>query len=625
MNSNLLTSYYFLAVLAENDSDIYDSVYVPLCKRSLYRISFEKKEGTHLDVQKRLFEDYGLNVPEEIVRQLLVRISRKLSSREKKQYSFNLMENGRCFQFADFSYDKIEDTYNSIRRGANALENAFQEFAKAQGSESEIPFQSFIDANKQVLSSYFTGKSKDSVIDDKYFLHAKFLQKIEQSHHDLYKAAEKAYLGSIIAAYLESGIDVGAKQESGVVYYLDTRVIFEILDLQAPESTQPARDMLALIKSTGGKSRVFSITIGEMTDILKKELSVFNSDHPTTSIGEACKRRGMNKLALISLQGKLASELNKNYGIEMDPISDSMLQRYRGSSDVERLVDTGYSPSNARHDVAAYLCVRERRVGQSLFQKQTHWFVTANDKLCAFNEKHKTGLFPEIILSSELTSILFLRHPKQFASAVSKNGLSALIAQTLIDEYADPDLINKFDRVMREKVDVTDEEYDLLLNYLASESTQRIEQLIDDVNKNEPEVANQCVHDIVNRIRTEKESEAQAFRDIEDEKESAIRERTKQEAINSELESSLASSELQLKESLDKLSKQEAEIEQLNKRNRRWIYVVVGIALVFIGYLLISFFSFKECIKSIIKWVIGAGGFWAFSNFVLNVYKTLKK
>lgn len=625
MDSNLLTSYYFLAALAENNTDIYDSVYVPLCKRCLFRISADKNEGTHLDVQKKLHDDYGLVVPEDIVRQLLVRISSQLSMRERRAYGFNLMDKGRCFQFNEFSYNKMENTYNSIRRGAGALEEAFQDFVKAQGQEPTIPFQNFIDANKHKLSSFFSNKSEEPDVEEEYLLHAKFLRKIEYSHHELYKAAEKAYLGSIIAAYLESGVNVEAKQDSGVVYFLDTRVLFEILDLQDPESTKPARDLLGLIKNTGGKPRVLSITITEMTEILKRELSLYDLKNPTTTIGDACKRRQLKKTLLVNLQAKLADELKKQHDIELDTLSESKIQQYRDSYDVAKLVSTGYSPSNARHDVSAYLCVRERRSVQTLLQKQSYWFVTANKRLCAFNEKHKTGSFPEIILSSELTSLLFLRNPKQYASLVSSKGLSALIALTLTEEFADRDLINQFDSAVREKVEVTEEDYNLLLNYLATESTKRINNLIDNVRNNSADVASQHVHEMVNKARAEKEKDSQTMREVEDEKDKAVQERRKQEEINAELERRLTESEQKWTSAIEKLDNQEQDIDRLKKINRRWLFVLISIVVVAVCYFLLQIDGLCGWFEKFITWVMGLSGLWGFLNFVLNLWGKIKK
>lgn len=622
MDSTLLSSYYFLAALAENNSDIYDSVYVPLCKRCLFRISSVKKAGTHIDVQRQLFDDYGLNVPEEIVRQLIVRINNRLSSRERRNYGFSISNKGKCFKFDEFSYKTIEETYNSIRRGANALEEAFQEYVKAEGIESSIPFQNFIDANKQKLSSYFSGSGDTVSFDDAYLTHAKFLRRIEHSHHELYKAAEKAYLGSIIAAYFEAGVDVAAKQDSGVVYYLDTRVIFEILDLQDPESTKPARDLLDLIKKTGGKPKVLSITIGEMTEILKKELASFNPQHPTTTIGDACKRKGAKKRELLELHGKLTRILEERHGITMDKLSEPKVQQYYGSEDVDKLKAIGYAPSNARHDVAAYLAVRDRRSVRELVQKQDYWFVSVNERLCSFNKRVKTGSFPEIILSPELTSLLFLRNPKQYASTVSSKGLGSLIALTLTEEFADRDLINEFDHVVRTKVDVTEEDYNLLIDYLATESTGRLHKLIDDVSQESQDEASQQVHEIVNKARARKEQEAQILSDFEEDKEKAIRAKENQEKINETLEQRLSKSEKELSDIASLLKQQSEENETLkrkNKQNKRWMAMLIGLIVIAVCCILLQNDSIKAYAGSAIDWIIAASGLWTFINLVINL------
>lgn len=632
MDSNLLTSYCFLATLAENNTDIYDSVYVPLCKRCLSRIAHEKKQGSHLDVQKQFLDDYGLNVPAEIVRQLLVRINHRLSTRERNSFGFTILDKGKFFQFDHFSYGLIEETYNQIKRGANALEEAFQEYVRAQGQEPNTPFQDFIDANKHKLSSYFTGKSNRVAVDEAFLLHAKFLRYIENSHHELYKAAEKSYLGSIIAAYFESGVDVEARQDSGVVYYLDTRVLFEILDLQDPESTKPAQDLLSLIKKTGGKPRVLSITINEMTEILAKELQAYSLSNPKTTIGDACKRRGLKKVALVSLHGNLTKELQDNYGISMDLVSDSFIKKNTESTDIPALMSIGYRSSNAKHDVLAYLTVREKRSTQLLVQKIDYWFVTVNERLCSFNKRRKDSSIPEIILSSELTSVLFLRNPKDYASAVSSKGLASLIAQTLTDEFADRDLINQFDELVHGKVEVSNEDYGLLIRYLATESTSRLYSLIEDVTTKDSKAVNQQIQEIVNKTRTEIETDQQAFRELENKKAAAEEKSRNQEEINKELEKRLAISERQIEAVAKSLESQEKEnqrrddeIKKLRAKDRRWLYVVIGIVVLAASFWISSINGIGECWKQILNVVKGAGGLWTFCNLILNLLSSFKK
>lgn len=632
MDSNLLTSYYFLATLAENNADIYDSVYVPLCKRCLSRIAREKNQGSQFDVQKQFLDDYGLNVPAEIVRQLLVRIYNRLSTRERNSFGFTILDKGRFFQFDQFSYGSIEESYNQIRRGANALEDAFQDFVRAQGQAPIVPFQDFVDANKHKLSSYFTGKSNQVAVDEAFLLHAKFLRHIENSHHELYKAAEKSYLGSIIAAYFESGVNVEAKQDSGVVYYLDTRVLFEILDLQDPESTKPAQDLLSLIKKTGGKPRVLSITINEMTEILAKELQAYNLTNPKTTIGDACKRRGLKKIALVSLHGNLTKELQESYGISMDLVSEPFINKNAKSVDIPALMSIGYRSSNARHDVLAYLNVRDKRSTQNLVQKIDYWFVTVNERLCSFNNRRKVSSFPEIILSSELTSLLFLRNPKDYASEVSSKGLASLIAQTLTDEYADRDLINQFDELVHGKVDVSNEDYELLIRYLATESTSRLYSLIEDITTKDSATFNQQIQEIVNKTRTGLETEQQALRELESKKEAAEERSRNQEEINTELEKRLADSEQRIAAVSRSLEQQEVEnkkrddeIKKLRAKNTRWWFVLIGVFVVTISYMLSSINGVSECWKQILTWVKGAGGLWAFCNLALNLFTKSKK
>ena len=43
-------------------------------------------------------------------------------------------------------------------------------------------------------------------------------------------------MGSIIASYIESDMDVNAKPESKATYFLDSKIVLEALDLQNQDS-----------------------------------------------------------------------------------------------------------------------------------------------------------------------------------------------------------------------------------------------------------------------------------------------------------------------------------------------------------------------------------------------------
>ena len=65
MSHNILTSYSFLASLNETGTDMYNAVYVPMCKRavSLYASKRKQNHGTALDIKQIISEEYGIDIP----------------------------------------------------------------------------------------------------------------------------------------------------------------------------------------------------------------------------------------------------------------------------------------------------------------------------------------------------------------------------------------------------------------------------------------------------------------------------------------------------------------------------------------------------------------------------------
>ena len=62
-NDNLLSSYCFLAALTENQNDLLNHVYVPICNRtlSLYSLS-GATHGTATDIKKIINDEYGIPI-----------------------------------------------------------------------------------------------------------------------------------------------------------------------------------------------------------------------------------------------------------------------------------------------------------------------------------------------------------------------------------------------------------------------------------------------------------------------------------------------------------------------------------------------------------------------------------
>lgn len=116
MNDNVLTSYSFLAALSENETDIYKTVYLPLFKRAISSYAAKKSskvsnsiQGTDIDIQSIILEEYGIEVPILIVRKLIKAVGTSLSKKERNIFKFDIFEDGKAFQFTNYNYFSTEE------------------------------------------------------------------------------------------------------------------------------------------------------------------------------------------------------------------------------------------------------------------------------------------------------------------------------------------------------------------------------------------------------------------------------------------------------------------------------------------------------------------------------------
>ena len=640
MNDNVLTSYSFLAALSENETDIYKTVYLPLFKRAISSYAAKKSskvsnsiQGTDIDIQSIILEEYGIEVPILIVRKLIKAVGTSLSKKERNIFKFDLFEDGKAFQFTNYNYFSTEEIYDRERRNAQALQQAFEDYLKSENlSEKNIPsFSQFIDKNKCNLSSFFSGKN--GLIHDvegSFMAHVNFLQHIEGGYHYLYQTAERIYLGSVIASFLETGVDLESKMDNNIIYYLDTQIVLEALDLQKAEDTLPTQELLKLIRATGGKIRLLDITINEIHKIIELAINNYSKSHPTTTVNEACVRIGKNKTWLISINGKLESFIKAELQVDIDGILETKMSLYSKSEDVNLLKQTRIHKSTAIHDVAAYLHVRDRREGNiRLFQKAKYWFVTANKKLADFNISRKTnGFVNETIMPEELTSLLFLKNPQKLAKKVSQIGLNELIAQTLSEEYASKELINEIDIAIKESADLSAEDYNILFSSIALQSTNKIQKLLEEIS--DKRKFNESIHKLIEKERTkrakskeEKLQRQKLFEEVNHEKLS-LEEKLKN------LEAKLSQGEKEREEQQERIRKiEEQQAESLLKRKKaqRSFWLALGGLILSIVIFLVALYypTLFSGMKDFIKGIASLGGVWGLISLIINICKLFHK
>lgn len=629
MSEQLLTTYSFFAALTENSTDIYRTVYIPICKRALSLYAKKESRGSDQDIRNIISDEYGINVPLLIIRKLIKSVVNDLSRKDKSKFDFQIVESGNnfFFSFKSFSFSNIENSYEAERRKTNALQQAFETFTKESGDKVEnIPtFSEFINKNKNRISSFLSGRVSDIInINDSarsFLPHVRFLQYIEQYNDVLYSTTKQIFIGSVIASYLESELDLDAKMERGTSYYLDTQIVLELLDLQRSEDTLPTKELVNLIHETGGNVRIMSITLEEIRTSIENAIHSYDRKAPTSTINEACERLKKNKTWLINLNGKLEEILTKDYKINIDKVSDNYINEISVSDDAKILKEIRYKKNTALHDVVAYMFVREKRKHDSnkkLLQKASYWFITANKKLCEFNIAKKiNGNAPEIILPEELTSLLFLQNPIKYSGKVSSIGLNELIAQTLSEEYPSRDIINEFDEAISTINDITNDDYKILLSSISQESTINIQRLLHTSNS-QPAEFNKAIHSIIekernNKLETDNKHKAEIQRNKELQKDN--------ESLSKRLSAiSQQIANIQEQQRLDKQS----EVEN-KKRNRRNNIMYISIIISLVSIIILQIFpNIIFWLKTCIQVIGGLGGLWGFCNLLLNLYSKFK-
>ena len=562
-----------------------------------------------------------------IVRKLIKSVERNLSRKDRAKFDFHIEEQGNSFSFSfkSFAFSNIEDSYEAERRKSNALQQAFEIFAKGQGEDiNKLPtFSDFINKNKNKLSSFLSGKVSNIDCKEVSFMtHVRFLQYIESNDNILYQTTKQIFIGSVIASYLESDFDVDAKLERGTSYYLDTQVLLELLDLQRAEDTMPTKELIKLIQETGGNIRLLDITLDEIKTNIENAIIHYDKKNPTTTINEACIRLGKNKTWLITLKGKLETILQKDYKINIDNIPEPDIELFSNTEDTAQLKEIWYKKHSAIHDVAAYLYVRKKRKHDSnkrLLQKASYWFVTANKKLCDFNiAKKLNGNVGEIIMPDELTSLLFLQNPQKLSGKVSSIGLNELIAQTLSEEYPSRDLINEFDSAVSSLENISAEDYKILLSSISQESTMKIHKLLDS-SISEPETFNKEIHAIIENERNNKLN-------VEKKHKEEIDKNKKLQETNENLLKQLSDISRQIQTIQETQQAEILKSKERKAKNKRWHRIYLSIIVILVSVILLLLFpNWIQWVRYVIKGIVGLSGLWGFLNLLLNANAKIRQ
>lgn len=638
-DENILTGYCFLAALTEKQNDLYNQVYIPICKRTLSLYSLQAKtHGGVNEIKELIAKEYGLDVPSFIVKKLINATYKSLSTRSRKKYKFNVFQNGELFEIEEYAFSDLEIKYKKGQRNAKALHVAFEEYLISEDiNVSDVPnFSAFLDKNKRHLAAFFrnTGKVNAESIECSFIHHVSFLEHIETSNHNLFEIAKGLFIGSIVAGFLESGIDLEPKFENNEVYYLDTPIVLRALDLQKEEETQPIIELLDIIKTTGGKVKILSITLIEISNVIANAVGNYHSSIPTSTINEACLRLGKNKAWLITYNGNLEKNILDTLKIEKEVIQNSFIEKNQTMPDVKALQERRIRKGNALHDVLSYLYVRQQRSNSvALFQKAKVWFLSNNSDLLRFNrEINPQGGITEIVMPDALTGLLWLKNPTKLIEKVKSVGLSELMAITLNEEIASKELINEFETNINSIEGISQDDYRILLESVAHESAMKIEQFNEIAEKDKGE-AKVLAQKIVQKERSRRAKNQKEIKEAQAAQKNAETVISQEETKNRLLQEKLEKIERELREAKNQKDSTQTQIEKLSEAlnlqsrlvRKNTIRLWVGLAFLVVFILIIIF---RENIDEIWKYITGlltmSGWLWGLGSFLINSFNLAK-
>ena len=635
-----LISYCFLAALNDNSTGLYDKIYLPICKRALSHYSQSKSSGHDIDLKQEILNLYGLNVPILTVRQMLRSLEGKLSKREKAEIDFAIFENGRSFQSREFAFTELEATYQQESRNANAIELAFEEYLGARQAnlgEAVKKFVDFFDANKAYVLSFFSNTTQEAQLISsnvaRFRYHAEFLQHISQNNHALYEIAQKLYLGSVVATYLESGIEVDQNIESSVTYYTDTQIILRALDLQDEGETEAFREVVKILRVCGSAVKVLDVSVDEIRHLLEQASYDFDAatllaNVKNYSIVHACRRRGLAKTDLQRVASNIENIINSELGITVERVPGNIKEKAREHSDTKELAGTRKTPANALHDVIAYLFVRWERGGsERSFRKARYWFVTPNKKLYQFNiSKHEDGNIPEVITPEILTNFLWLKSPSSLGKKVARAGLAQLVSQTIAHELPGTEILRRLDKNIKQYVSCSPQDFELLISAVALQSVEGLADLNKLIEEKGAEDFNKKVMELIGAERERRilQEQERTFLQVE---------KGVHEAKASQLGKDMFILNQKLSSIEEHLIKTEGSLIAQTAKNKRLkdnllygrilLYGILTFIIVCI-YLLISP-SLANKLKLFFRLIVGLGGLWSFGNFGISLYRVIKR
>ena len=454
----LIYTYSLVKTLYEQGKDYIDSFW-PFALKVMPRNNATLSLS---DIQKRIRDESGLDIPQHSLSTIITRSKRKDYMAQGKG-RFWLTEKGSKY------LDTLEPE-SAVQRRVNQLLEDMRIYVNMQlGSSLSLTdtydiVLSFVHANIDLFLEFCNpdssilerGLSKQS---NTAYDHAlvRYFEIAKKRKPSDYRTLTDIVYGSVISV-TASNRDIAAvnKKFARTKVFLDTNYLFSILELGFPEFSEPAKELFDLLKLYKFEVRTFDFTIDEMVRVLKgyaREQYLFAPGVPVDSIYSSLKNRGFTsedvREFIIKIEDRIWS-----LGVEIEPTS-VQLRNYNPLEDEYRTKLSRYKPDqrpiSQNHDLAAIQKIKEiRKTPRREIENSRAFFLTSDLRLSQFDflemGHRQKATVCEVIPDKLLTNILWLKNP-----TITKDvPLKSIIAIHSRGMFIDRRIWRRFFEIVRE-------------------------------------------------------------------------------------------------------------------------------------------------------------------------------
>ena len=420
---------YALAKSLYDQGEDYIDAFWPLTLRVF---NINRKRLKLISIRDLIKNDLELNIPLHSLETILNRAEKNGYLVKKHRHHFEITESG-------LKYINNFKTNKEVERRLNALFIDIKDFIKSKFNlekeikEIKISILELITKNINLLIENFSLDKqfipilKTNNLDLKNYL-IEYMEIADREKPDQYKTLKDLVLGSIISTIINSKkpekiILIIRKKYNNCVFFLDTNIIFSLMNLDEKELNEGANELINLLKSYKCKLKVFTFTIQEICKVLQgysQKSFLYSKTIRVNSIYYQMKMKGWDKKYLkdfiINIEEKLS-----NLGLEIELIENVNINNYNPKKQEYLSRMLHYKPEMGRiyqnHDLAAIDKIEELRGGYPIWkvEKAKYFLLTSDKGLNNFNFKEmgheRDGTVGEVILDRILTNILFLENP----------------------------------------------------------------------------------------------------------------------------------------------------------------------------------------------------------------------